>query len=214
VRVPVTSAAPKRRFRVDTVEKGILRGPLSNIDSRRASNEQDRFKKSFARIRLFQILIPQLHFGYFFNTIGQNEKNSLEHMLSAYHPIATGERSCRIGRFVPILLQKSPRIKCRIEIRNNRIGGNGFLNQRCVSAPAIESIFLARRPKIFLQQNLPRRDIAHIMAISQTARTATALSRAESNDTGSLDRCSMPPGMILCDNGSRRKVFRDCSLWP
>jgi hypothetical protein len=36
----------------DTVEKGILRGPLSNIDSRRASNEQDRFKKSF----------PQLHF--------------------------------------------------------------------------------------------------------------------------------------------------------
>jgi hypothetical protein len=53
----------------DTVEKGILRGPPSNIDSRRASNEQDRFKNSFARIRLFQILIPQLHFGYFFNTI-------------------------------------------------------------------------------------------------------------------------------------------------
>jgi hypothetical protein len=22
-------------------------------------------------------------------------------MLSAYHPIATGERTCRIGRFVP-----------------------------------------------------------------------------------------------------------------
>jgi hypothetical protein len=46
------------------------------------------------------------------------------------------------------------RSDCGIEIRNNRIGGNGFLNQRCVSAPAIESIFLARRPKIFLQQNL------------------------------------------------------------
>jgi hypothetical protein len=57
------------RILTDTVEKGILRRPLSNIDSRRASNEQDRFKKSFARIRLFQILIPQLHFGYFFNTI-------------------------------------------------------------------------------------------------------------------------------------------------
>jgi hypothetical protein len=53
------------------------------------------------------------------------------------------------------LLQKSPRSDCRIEIRNNRIEGNGFLNQRCVSAPAIESILLARRPKIFLQQNLP-----------------------------------------------------------
>jgi hypothetical protein len=34
----------------DTIEKGILRGPLSNIDSRRASNEQDRSKNSFARI--------------------------------------------------------------------------------------------------------------------------------------------------------------------
>ena len=65
------------RFVTDTVEKGILRGPLSNIDSRRASNEQDRFKNSFARIRLFQILIPQLHFGYFFNTIGQTRTSSL-----------------------------------------------------------------------------------------------------------------------------------------
>ena len=46
-----------------------------------------------------------------------------------------------------------------IEIRNNRIGGDGFLNQRCVSVPAIESIFLARRPKILLQQNLPGTDI-------------------------------------------------------
>ena len=60
---------PRCPLWVDTVEKGILRGPLSNIDSRRASNEQDRFKKSFARIRLLQILIPQLHFGYLFNTI-------------------------------------------------------------------------------------------------------------------------------------------------
>ena len=51
---------------------------------------------------------------------------------------------------VPILLQKSPRSDCGIEIRNNRIREDGFLNQRCVSAPAIESIFLARRPKIFL----------------------------------------------------------------
>src|SRR6266487_5411693 len=42
-----------------------------NIDSRRASNEQHRFKNPFARIRLFQLLIPQLHFGYFFNSIGQ-----------------------------------------------------------------------------------------------------------------------------------------------
>jgi hypothetical protein len=31
-------------------------------------NEQHRFKNPFARIRLFQILIPQLRFGDFFNT--------------------------------------------------------------------------------------------------------------------------------------------------
>jgi hypothetical protein len=40
------------------------------------------------------------------------------------------------------------------------------------------------------------------------------LSRAESNDRGSLARCSIRLGMILCENGSRRKVFRDCSLCP
>ena len=48
----------------------VLReGSPSNIDLRRASNEQHRFKTPFARIRLFQTLIPQLHFGDFFNVI-------------------------------------------------------------------------------------------------------------------------------------------------
>jgi hypothetical protein len=70
-------------------------------------------------------------------------------------------------RLVPILLQKSPRSDCGIEIRNNRIGGNGFLNQRCVSAPAFESIFLARRPKIFLQQNLPTTAICRSISATQ-----------------------------------------------
>jgi hypothetical protein len=59
------------RLGVDTVEKDFKGGSPSNIDSRRASNEQHRFKNPFARIRLFQLLIPQLHFGYFFNSIGQ-----------------------------------------------------------------------------------------------------------------------------------------------
>ena len=49
--------------------KRILRGPLSNIDSRPASNEQHRFKNPFIQIRLFQILIPQLNFGDFFDSI-------------------------------------------------------------------------------------------------------------------------------------------------
>jgi hypothetical protein len=45
----------------------------------------------------------------------------------------------------------------------------------------------------------PRRD--DMIAISQTARSATALSRAKSNDRGSLLRAAR---MILCENGSRR----------
>jgi hypothetical protein len=67
----------RRPHMTDTVEKGILRGSLSNIDSRRASNEQHRFKDPFARIRLFQILIPQLHFGDFFNSIDPERKSEL-----------------------------------------------------------------------------------------------------------------------------------------
>jgi hypothetical protein len=53
----------------DTVEKGFWGGCLSNIDSRSSAPAQSRFKNPFVRIRLFQILIPQLHFGDFFNTI-------------------------------------------------------------------------------------------------------------------------------------------------
>src|SRR5437667_2143849 len=53
-----------------------------------------------------------------------------------------------------ILLQKSPRRSCRIKIRNNRIGANGFLNQRCALTPDLESILRTQTGKILLQQNL------------------------------------------------------------
>ena len=36
------------------------------------------------------------------------------------------------------MLQKSPRRSCRIKIRNNRIGANGYLNQRCALTPDLE----------------------------------------------------------------------------
>src|SRR5207247_963476 len=58
----------------------------------------------------------------------------------------------------PILLQKSPRRSCRIKIRNNRIGANGFLNQRCALTPDLESILRTQTDKIVLQQNLPLPD--------------------------------------------------------
>src|SRR5262245_20578140 len=50
-----------------------------------------------------------------------------------------------------IVLQKSPPRSCRIKIRNNRIGANGFLNQRCALTPDLESILRARTGKIVLQ---------------------------------------------------------------
>ena len=70
-------------------------------------------------------------------------------------------RRCGIStcdRSGSMLSKKSPRTSCRIEIRNNRIGANGFLNQRCALAPDLESILRARMRKIVLQQNLPAAD--------------------------------------------------------
>src|SRR4029450_5866430 len=54
------------------------------------------------------------------------------------------------------MLQKSPWRSCRIKIRNNRIGANGFLNQRCALTPDLESILRARTGKIVLQHNRPQ----------------------------------------------------------
>src|SRR6266478_5267312 len=51
------------------------------------------------------------------------------------------------------MLQKSPRRSCRIKIRNNRIGANGFLNQRCALTPDLESILRALTGKMVLQHN-------------------------------------------------------------
>src|SRR5438477_12958995 len=63
-----------------------------------------------------------------------------------------------IVRFWQILLQKSPRRSCRIKMRNNRIGVNGFLNQPCTLIPDLESILRTRMRKIVLQHNLPGAD--------------------------------------------------------
>src|SRR5215470_5621679 len=60
----------------DTVEKGFWGRSLSNIDSRSNATAQSRFKNPFVRIRLFQILIPQLHFGDFFNSIDPKRTRS------------------------------------------------------------------------------------------------------------------------------------------
>src|SRR5205823_6975180 len=72
--------------------------------------------------------------------------------------------SCVPGELIPCafvwhdprnypMLQKSPRRSCRIKMRNNRIGVNGFLNQPCALIPDLESIMRARMRKIVLQHN-------------------------------------------------------------
>src|SRR5881227_2442923 len=72
------------------------------------------------------------------------------------------------------MLQKSPRRSCRIKIRNNRIGANGFLNQRCALTPDRESILRTQTGKILLQQNrheAPVRCDAPIRSLSDVKRT-------------------------------------------
>jgi hypothetical protein len=65
----------------DTVEKGFWGRSLSNIGSRSNATAQSRFKNPFVRIRLFQILIPQLHFGDFFNSIDPMQTFALNSLL-------------------------------------------------------------------------------------------------------------------------------------
>jgi hypothetical protein len=68
--------------------------------------------------------------------------------------LRSGVRAQRqIDRFQSMLSKKSPRTSCRIRIRNNRIGANGFLNQRCALAPDLESILRARMSKIVFRQH-------------------------------------------------------------
>src|SRR5438128_2902878 len=78
-------------------------------------------------------------------------------------------------RFLLILLQKSPRRSCRIKIRNNRIGANGFLNQRCALTPDFESILRTQTGKILLQQNLPKEDIRLRLRLRGMVRPSSRL---------------------------------------
>jgi hypothetical protein len=63
-------------------------------------------------------------------------------------------RFCYVAR-VPILLQKSTRLGLRAKMRNNRIGTDEFLNQRCALVFDLESILLVQTLKMVLQQYLP-----------------------------------------------------------
>src|SRR5207248_10660240 len=86
-------------------------------------------------------------------------------------------------RFLLILLQKSPRRSCRIKIRNNRIGANGFLNQRCALTPDLESILRTQTGKILLQQNLPKPDVPAVNSFQRNnCKLASRLEPAQIRD--------------------------------
>ena len=73
-----------------------------------------------------------------------------------------------------MLLKKSPRRSRGIGIRNNRIGENGYLNQRCVLAPDLESILRARMGKILFQQHRQEPNIDRA-ALSDSNRPPVSL---------------------------------------
>src|SRR5437016_11189098 len=90
---------------------------------------------------------------------------------------------------LPIVLQKSSLRGCRIKICNNRIGANGFLNQRCALTPDLESILRAWTGKIVLQHN--RHEAAdrgsatsrQILRIEQTCHGRRGTAESDPNRT-------------------------------
>ena len=71
-------------------------------------------------------------------------------MLSAFRPIATGERTLLDVSKVPILLQKSPQKRCRMKMGNDRIGASGFLKSMVVSR-VFRTFGLAERHPVLAQ---------------------------------------------------------------
>src|SRR5436309_5599251 len=86
------------------------------------------------------------------------------------------------------MLQKSSLRGCRIKICNNRIGANGFLNQRCALTPDLESILRAWTGKIVLQHN---RLVAASMPLMTYSITGgrIAFGRNVTRDAFPIGRC-------------------------
>src|SRR5262249_21232429 len=103
-------------------------------------------------------------------------------------------------------------------MRNNRIGANGFLNQRCALTPDPESILRARTGKIVLQHNppnsgqtlAPQRNAA--LCQEKTSRSACAvrqlLPTTQRKFTGSAVRRQRWPCISNRDEQPARATFR------
>src|SRR5262249_9831090 len=66
-----------------------------NIDSRSDTNEQQRFKRTDAPIRLLQISILQSLLGDFCNTICQKQTFALQHVFLFDHLVGRGQQTRR-----------------------------------------------------------------------------------------------------------------------
>src|SRR5262249_47505269 len=92
------------------------------------------------------------------SALGQKQTCALHRPTSALTPKADSCSAAAYVRFGPILLQKSPSEHCGIEICNNRIGAEAFLNRCCALVGVLESLLRAWMLKILLQQNRPKAD--------------------------------------------------------
>src|SRR4029079_4623221 len=88
-----------------------------------------------------------------------------------------------------IVLQKSPRRGCRIEIRNNRIEAIELLNQCCASAPDLESILRARMSKIVLQHNPSLSGPFLISSVLRYSLVGQELEHGSGERSGIATRC-------------------------
>src|SRR5262245_11846137 len=71
--------------------------------------------------------------------------------------------------FGSILLQKSTRLGLRAKMRNNRIGTDEFLNQRCVVVFDLESILLAPLPDSQCLLMMFQRRLSCVARLASTA---------------------------------------------
>src|SRR5262245_62098129 len=97
-----------------------------------------------------------------------------------------------------MLSKKSPQTSCRVRIRNDRIGANGFLNQRCALAPDLESILRARMSKIVFRQHRPAADIEPISPAGVGLQIGKSLARIEEKPWLGFDGIAEGVGIRFC----------------
>ncbi len=106
--------------------------------------------------------------------------------------------SCVPGELIPCafvwhdprnypMLQKSPRRSCRIKMRNNRIGVNGFLNQPCALIPILNQSCALGCAKSFCNTICQTWTSATLHSITSSARASRGRRHIEAERPGGLE---------------------------